>query len=193
MLTVMVSVGPPRSPGAQASYPAALPQYTAAPAYVAPAPQQHPVQQPRQPSPQLMQAAGAFPGFPQLQAGGNPPAQLPLAGGVPPFQTGIAPVQPSTALEALQALRVKQQTGSAVPQQPSVSRASEDDYYEGLTAEELPLKPVNRRKMDFSSDRLKVQPLSSLLSVMRHFCLSMLCVSHHMLLIHRFVSCRVAL
>ncbi|CAL8463693.1 g3227 [Coccomyxa elongata] len=152
------STGLPRSPGPQASYPAALPQYTAATGYAAPAPQQFPVQQPRQLSPQPMQPAGAFPGFPQLQAGGNPPTQLPPAGGLPPFQAGIAPVQPSTALEALQALRVKQeQKSSAVPQQPSVSRASEDDYYEGLTAEELPLKPVNKRKMDFSSDRLKAE------------------------------------
>lgn len=174
---MMVSVGLPHSPGAQASYSAALPQYTAATAYAAQAPQQFPIQQPRQLSPQPMQPAGAFPGFPQLQAGGNPPAQLPPAGRLPPFQAGIVPVQPSTALEALQALRVKQeQKSSAVLQQPSVSRASEDDYYEGLTAEELPLKPVNKRKMDFSSERLKVQALFPLLSVLHYFCLCMLCI-----------------
>ncbi|KAK9917508.1 hypothetical protein WJX75_005138 [Coccomyxa subellipsoidea] len=42
-------------------------------------------------------------------------------------------------------------------QQPPTSSVSEDDYWADLEPEELPLKTVDRRKMDFDSDRLKAQ------------------------------------
>lgn len=120
---------------------------------------------PRQPSPQPAQPADAFPGFPQLQAG-NASAQLPM----PAAQQSAAILQahqPShTVVAALRAALAQQQpqpqAGNAalLKPQPAASKASEDDYWADLQPDELPLKTVDRKKMDFSADQLKVKASS---------------------------------
>lgn len=129
---------------ANAPFPAAA---GSAQAYAAPA-QHFPAQPVRQPSPQPQQLVDVFPGFPQL-----PGSQ-----------------QPSTAAAAaLRAALTRQQpTGNAAPRQPPASIVSEDDYWADLEPEELPLKTVDRRKLDFDSDRLKVHSLLPFASLCMH-------------------------